>query len=208
MPADNQQIMEILDKNPIPGVDYADGLNRFGNQAAIYLRIINTFVKNTPALLDKLANPSSENIADYTVNVHGLKGSCYGISAMALGDEAKTLEFASKDLDIQAVQKGNPALLEHANTLISQLEALLATIEQGNAATADDRPLLDVPDKRLIARLLNATQDYDMNAIDKALEDLDQTRYSSNPNLVRDLREDFTNFKYDKLIKKAQQLLI
>jgi HPt (histidine-containing phosphotransfer) domain-containing protein len=203
----NEQIQTILDTNPIEGVDYADGLNRFGNQPAIYLRIIKSFIKNTPATLDDLAAVTSETLADYAVQIHGLKGSCYGISAMALGDEAKALEIASKGEDWDTVQRDNPTVLAHAHELITRLQELVDKIEQSEDDNDDSRPLADAPDKDIVYQLLDATQSFDVESMEQAIDKLNALRYRSDARLVETLREHLTNFRYDLIEAKAQELL-
>ncbi|MDR1713726.1 MAG: hypothetical protein LBR39_06200, partial [Coriobacteriales bacterium] len=110
---DSLDVNAILDATPIAGVDYADGLQRFSGNGAIYLRILKSYVQNTPNTLAALAQVTPQTLADYAVTVHGLKGSCYGISATPLGDEAKALEFASKAGEWETVQRDNPVLIAH-----------------------------------------------------------------------------------------------
>ena len=133
MPLSNEQIIRILDENPIEGLDYTDGLNRLSNQASIYLRIVNTFVKSTPDLLEELARVTPETIADYTIRIHGLKGSCYSIGAMAPGDEAKALELAAKAFDWDTIEQDNQQVIEQTNRLIDQLQAVLDKTKESEA---------------------------------------------------------------------------
>ena len=130
MSLSNEEIVQILYDNPLEGLDYQDGLNRFGGQASIYLRIVNTFIESTPALLAELTKVTPETMAEYTVRIHGLKGSCYGISATVLGDEAKALELASKIFDWDTIQRDNPLVIEHAQTLINQLQSVMDKVEE------------------------------------------------------------------------------
>jgi HPt (histidine-containing phosphotransfer) domain-containing protein len=207
MTQDNDQILKILNANPIAGVDYADGLSRFANKASIYLRIVKSFITNTPASLVDLAAVTPETLGDYAVRIHGLKGSCYGISAMTVGDEAKALEIASKASDWETVARDNPTVIAHVNELIAQLQGLVDIIEQSPDANADQRPLVDVPDKTLVRRLLEATQSFDVIAMEQAIKDMDALRYRSDPHLVAHLREQLTNFRYDLIEDKARELL-
>jgi hypothetical protein len=200
-------IENIFSENPIEGVDYNDGLSRFGNQAAIYLRIIKSFIKNTPPTLDELATVTEDSLADYAVRIHGLKGSCYGISAMTVGDEAKALELASKASDWATVQRDNPTVIEHVNELIAQLQALVDKVEQSESAEDDTRPVADAPDRSLVLQLLEATQSFDVIGMEQAIKDMEAVRYRSYPRLVADLREQLTNFRYDLIEDKARELL-
>jgi HPt (histidine-containing phosphotransfer) domain-containing protein len=207
MSASNEQILKILNENPIEGVDYADGLGRFGNQPAIYLRIIKSFIKNTPATLDELVTVTEDSLGDYAVRVHGLKGSCYGISAMTVGDEAKALELASKASEWATIERDNPTLLARVNELIDQLQALVDKVEQIEDGDGDPRPVADAPDRSLVYRLLEATQSFDVIGMEQAIKDMDSVRYRSNPHLVKDLQEQLTNFRYDLIEDKARELL-
>ncbi|MDR1421921.1 MAG: Hpt domain-containing protein [Coriobacteriales bacterium] len=199
-------IDQILNANPIPGVDYTDGLKRFANNGSIYLRIVKSFVTNTPKTLDELAAVSPETLPEYAVQVHGLKGSCYGISATVIGDEARALEVAAKISDWAEVERDNPTLLEHAHELIEQLQRLLDTVaaaeHQGNG-----KPSAATPDPTLIHRLLNATLDFDADGMQKALDELDRFVYTSDPKAIDYLREQTTNFRYDLVEEKARELL-
>ncbi len=153
MPLTNEEQKSILHNNPIEGVDFIDGLNRFNGQVGIYMRIIRSFVNNTPKTLELLAALDIQNPEDYTVRVHGLKGSCYGISAIAQGDLAKTLEFASKDSDWEKVERDTPKLIESVNKLIADLDDLIRMIDTNAEASKDKRPIVDAPDKEVIQSL-------------------------------------------------------
>jgi HPt (histidine-containing phosphotransfer) domain-containing protein len=207
MPVSSEQILDILGANPIQGVDYADGLKRFGNQATIYLRIVKSFIQNTPVTLEELNTVTPETLDDYMVKVHGLKGSCYGISAMTLGDEAKALEFASKAYEWETVERDNPTLLSHVYELIAQLQAIVDKCEQAADTDDDPRPIVDTPDRELVRELLDATQTFDVVAMGQVIEKLDAKRYSSDPKLVSELKEQLTNFRYDLIEDKATELL-
>ncbi|MDR2587091.1 MAG: Hpt domain-containing protein [Coriobacteriales bacterium] len=208
MALENDKIRAILDESPIEGVDYADGLARFGNQPAIYLRIIKSFIKNTPEALETLASVTPETLSDYAIRIHGLKGSCYGISAMKLGDEAKALELASKANDWATVEQDNPTVIAHVRELIAQLEAIVDKVEQSEDADGDLRPVADAPDRELLRELLEATRSFDVEGMQQAIDKLDVVRYRAHPRLVSDLREQLTNFRYDLIEDKARELLI
>jgi HPt (histidine-containing phosphotransfer) domain-containing protein len=203
----NDELKTIFRNNPITGVDFNDGLNRFGGQASIYLRIIRSFIANTPKTLELLVSPDQNNGEEYTIRVHGLKGSCYGISAISQGDEAKALEFASRENNWAAVERDNPKLIESVTKLIADLEELVRKLDEDATAQDDDRPLLDAPDRAVAQCLLDATKNFDVDAIRSAIEDLDKARYSFDSKLVSDLNQNLINFRYDLIEDKAQELL-
>ncbi|HBT95178.1 MAG TPA: hypothetical protein DEB24_03325 [Coriobacteriia bacterium] len=207
MPTSNEALKEILKNNPIDGVDFDDGLKRFGGQVSIYVRIVKSFIASTPETLELLSTCGSDGHEDYTIRVHGLKGSCYGISATPHGDEAKALEMAAKGDDWVCVKRDTPQLIERVKLLISDLEALVTKLDADKESGNDIRPRTDTPDKQVLRRLLSATKSFDIEAIRQSIADLDTVKYDKYPDLVDELNRNLTNFRYDLIEDKVGELL-
>jgi signal transduction histidine kinase/CheY-like chemotaxis protein/HPt (histidine-containing phosphotransfer) domain-containing protein len=114
------------DFNYLKNIDMAAGLKRYGNEA-LYRRILQSFVKGAPDLLNKLRNPAKEAIGDYAINVHGLKGASRSICANKIGDMAEELEIAAKAGDYSTVEGKNGLLLEETENLCAALKNYLET---------------------------------------------------------------------------------
>jgi HPt (histidine-containing phosphotransfer) domain-containing protein len=108
----------------VTGLDIAAGIAQYNNEA-IYRRILSVYLKSTPSLLAKLQDPTQDTLDDYIVDVHGLKGSSYGVHAQTVGKMAEELEKAGKAGDFETILANNPALIEAANTLLQELELYL-----------------------------------------------------------------------------------
>jgi signal transduction histidine kinase/CheY-like chemotaxis protein len=109
----------------IEGLDIDDGLKRLGGKENIYIMILRSFANSTPALLDRLRNCDETGLPDYTIAVHGIKGSCRNVSAKALGDEAEALEKAAKAGDLTQVLAGTGALVAGVERLLADIDAAL-----------------------------------------------------------------------------------
>ncbi|MDR2770403.1 MAG: response regulator [Clostridiales Family XIII bacterium] len=109
----------------IEGLDVADALRRFGDKESIYITILRSFVTGTPALLERLKAGEADDLGDYTITVHGIKGSCRNIGAKALGDEAEALEFAAKAGDADKIHAETDALIAGVRRLIADIGAAL-----------------------------------------------------------------------------------
>jgi signal transduction histidine kinase/DNA-binding response OmpR family regulator len=109
----------------IEGLDTDDGLKRLGGKESIYITILRSFAKGTPALLDRVKNCDEVSLPDYTIAVHGIKGSCRNVGAKALGDEAETLENAAKAGDLARVLSGTGALVAGVERLINDINTAL-----------------------------------------------------------------------------------
>jgi CheY-like chemotaxis protein len=114
-----------LSERAIEGLDIADALRRFGGKESIYNTILRSFVKSMPELLDKIKPCEADALNDYTIAVHGIKGSCRNIGAKALGDEAEALEMAAKAGDLGKVNAETGALIAGVERLLANIGAAL-----------------------------------------------------------------------------------
>jgi CheY-like chemotaxis protein len=110
----------------VPGLDMSGGIQRYRSEK-IYRRILQSYLKSIPDILGKLRSPSEENLNDYIIFVHGLKGSSYGIHAAEVGKLAEVLEFAAKASDLKTVLEQNDALIAATEQLLKDLSDYLNT---------------------------------------------------------------------------------
>lgn len=195
-------IDDVLASTSIDGLDIPDALSRINNMSKIYVRILHSFIQSMPKLLDGLAQVTEETLPDYSILVHGIKGSCYGIGATACGDLAQELEFASKAGDWTLVQYKNGACIAAIQTLLGELalleEKLTSLPSPTNTATS--------PDKKKLAELLMATKNYDVESMFKIIEELESKSYTSDGEIVPWLREQFDSFAYDVIIERLSSM--
>jgi CheY-like chemotaxis protein len=190
---------DILDGIELEGIDLAQGKERYNGTAA-YVGVLRSYHLHTPALLEKLRGFTRETLPEYTVTVHGLKGSSYGICADVIGKMAAELETAARAGDYEKVAADNGALIEAAELLLFDLGELLKKTE----ADKGKKPKLAVPDPALLAQLLDATRRYKANLIEKLLGDLEANDYESGGELVIWLREQMDNLEYDEIINRLE----
>ncbi|MDR1045024.1 MAG: response regulator [Candidatus Adiutrix sp.] len=201
-----QALTGLLEGTETGGVDFRSGLVRFNGQAEVYLNVISTFVETVPAMLDKLREVTAATLPDYAILIHGLKGSCYGIGADQTGQMAEALEIAAKAGDCQRVRAGNASFILEVENLLPRLADLT-----GKARDCADRQrmggqTLPEPDKALLSRMREACLDYDIDEMQRLMEELLQYRYESGGDLIPWLKERLVNFSYDELAEKLTEL--
>lgn len=113
---------------PIEGIDYDAGMAQY-QLPKIYNRILATYLRTVPDILNTLAAFSEEGLQDYITTVHGLKGASYGVQANHIGDLAKDLEFAGKDGKIDFILENNQQLIDETNALLGRLQTYMDTQE-------------------------------------------------------------------------------
>ena len=200
---EKEKILEIFAKTNIDGLNLSEGVVRFGGNPKLYLKIIKTFIDNIGPHLDVLAALSPEGLEAYGIEVHGVKGSCYGISANKEGDMAKELELAAKANDYAKVLAGNAPFIATVNELKDKLQGLLDEIE-GGSGSAQKKP---EPDKELLAVMLQASRDFDVDKMQEALKELEQFEYEKDGDLVKWLSEQVTSFGYDRIEERLALIL-
>jgi CheY-like chemotaxis protein len=109
----------------IEGLDMEDGLRRLGGKESVYITILRSFAGSMPAMLERVRTCDADNLPDYTIAVHGIKGGCRNVGAKALGDEAEALEMAAKAGDLDRVNAGTGAFVAGVERLLANIGAAL-----------------------------------------------------------------------------------
>jgi CheY-like chemotaxis protein len=184
---------DIFDGLSVAGLDLAAGKKQYNNAA--FLEIIRSYCVHTPALLDKIRDFSEEKLDQYTIAVHGLKGSSYNICANEVGNCAAALEAAARKGDSGTIKAKNGWLIKTAETLISSLNELLVKNEKNK----NKKQPAAVPDPHLLDKLLAASKQYRSALMEEAIVELERYEYDSGGDLVLWLREQLDNLEYDAI---------
>jgi CheY-like chemotaxis protein len=114
----------------IPGLNALIGLDLCGGEMDTFRFALGSFISHTPNSIEKLRNVSRENLHNYAIAVHGLKGVCAAIGAEDARAKAYRLETAAKAGDLDTVLAENDALLQDAQTLVRDITDWLAKTEK------------------------------------------------------------------------------
>ena len=182
----------------VDGVDLAAGAAQFGGEQA-YMEIVKVFIDETPKLLETIRDMSdtveaaAEALKSYSIAIHGLKGSCYGICAAGIGGRAEELEHAAQTGDFRRISERNAPFIEAAQTLLENLGALFEK--------AGPKPPKDAPDKALLEQLHAAAKTFNTSAMLAAFRELDAYRYETGGELVEALREAVRDYDYPGIVR-------
>jgi len=189
----------ILDGVQIEGIDLVRGKKKYNNDAA-YLDILRSWHKHTPALLEKMRNPYFENLPEYAITVHGIKGASLGICADEISGKAEELERYAKSGNIGKVQEDNPAFLGMAESLLAKIGALLEKVDVGK----NKKPKKHAPDTVLLGRLLDAVKSYKSTLMEETMCSIEEYDYDSDMELVSWLRQQMDDLEYDAIRQKLE----
>jgi signal transduction histidine kinase/CheY-like chemotaxis protein len=190
----------VLERFHIEGIDFKSGLRHFNGDIEIYLDVLKSYVKNTPPLLEQLRDGTKENLPNYAIVVHGIKGSSRGISAAGIGRRAEALERAAKGDNITFIEAQNDDFIETIQTLLVNLSAMLKEIAEENPKIKKKEP-----DAEVLAALLEASKNYDIDGVDKAMTELERYDYESCGELVEWLKTQVSVMGFKKIKERLMQ---
>jgi signal transduction histidine kinase/CheY-like chemotaxis protein len=192
-------------EHPVEGIDFVAALILYGNSGAAYMPILKSFITHTPLLLERMNTHLESSSPDYTIEVHGLKGTCNAVCASGLAVLARELEFASRDGNFDLVRQKHGELERKVLELTERLRALLGEREASLPSEAKEKR--DEPERELLVRLSAAVAGFNSNDTEEILGELEQYRYEHGEELIKWLRYQAENFDYDTMHKRLEEFL-
>ena len=184
----------------IPGLDVDMGLEFFDGDLESYWHILESYIKNTPPLLDKLAIDSGDSAAElsnYGVIVHGIKSSSRTVGAEEVGALAESLEFAAKEGNIDFIKSQHTEFIRKTDTLIRDISDMIKALQPDGA-----KPAKAEPDQALLDELLEACKAFDVDEVDRIMEELESYTYESNNDLILWLREQVNIMGFKQIVAR------
>jgi len=194
-PEEEKMVIEI------PGVNVKKGLSLYVGDTKVYLPLLKSYVANTPKVLDKLRAVSAENLSDYVIIVHGLKGTSAGIGAEAIQAQALELENLSRNGDLQGVLAKNDKLIADTELIVANVKEWLDKNDVQEA-----KPKLKAPDKELLAKLREFCENYEIDGIEEVMSELESADYEEGADLIKWIREKIEISKMGEVAKRLAAL--
>jgi CheY-like chemotaxis protein/HPt (histidine-containing phosphotransfer) domain-containing protein len=192
-------------EQPIRGIDLEAAGSLYGNSVATYMPVLKSFVTHTPVLLKEISALIEEDLPQYAIKVHGLKGSCGTVCAPRAAELARGLETAAKAGDLDFVRAHHGEMEQSVRDLTEELTVRLVEWEADRAERPGEQK--PAPDRDLLRRLAAASSEYRTNEIEEILGVLGQFRYEAGGELVEWLREQADHFNYEAIKNRLESFL-
>jgi CheY-like chemotaxis protein/HPt (histidine-containing phosphotransfer) domain-containing protein len=196
---------EWLLEHPLEGIDFATTLMLYGSSGEAYLPILKSFVTHTPLLLKKMDIHLETSPRDYAIEAHGFKGTCNAVGAGETAALARELELAAKEGNIDLVRRKHGTLRREALELTGRLKVLVEEWDAGQ--TEEEKEGRAEPERALLVRLLAAAGEFNSNAVEELLGELERYRYEQGEEFIAWLREQADNFDYEAMRKRLEEFL-
>jgi hypothetical protein len=118
-----------------------------------------------------------------------------------VGNKARELEDAAKEGNYDFVKSQNPLFIKLMESFIRAINKLLEEID-AKTDTAVKKVVKPAPDPELLAAILKASRDYDMDTLDRTIVKLEQYSYESEGELVEWLQEQIGKSAFEEIEKR------
>jgi signal transduction histidine kinase/DNA-binding response OmpR family regulator/HPt (histidine-containing phosphotransfer) domain-containing protein len=193
-------------EHPVEGVDFEGALILYGNSGAAYIPILKSYVTHTPALLQRMGEHLEASLLkDYAIEAHGLKGTSNAVCAVEAGELAREVEAAAKGGQTEEVRRRHGQVSGRVMGLIERLRGLVEEWEAG--LPVQEKPGKAEPDRQLLGRLCEATEEFNSNETEEILRQLEGYRYEEGGEFIGWLREQAEVFDYDAMHRRLKEVL-
>jgi CheY-like chemotaxis protein len=191
-----------LTDSTIDGLDVAKGLQRYGGDETVYIKILRSYSASVRTMLADVKAVSEETLLDYKVKIHGIKGASFDLFAGQVGQKAKMLEDAADSGDLAFIENHNPSFLAAAWKLIANIDYLLAAID-----AEIQKPVKDKPDVVVLTTLLDSCRIFNIEGVENAMAEIELYRYEQDDGLGLWLRENVDMMNFSQIVEKLSEIL-
>jgi CheY-like chemotaxis protein len=195
-------MQQLITATSIEGMDLERGIMRFGGNGTTYANVLRSYVQSTNLVLAKLDKVSESSIAEYAIDIHGLKSASQGVGAYLVGSLAEALEVAAKARDMSYVSSNMQEFIYTTKELLQAIEQLLQRFDQDQS-----KPHKAKPETTLIEELLEACQKYQMDRVDEIIQEIESFSYDSDAQLVAWLGERVQRMDFAEIAKRLEEWL-
>jgi len=204
--ADAPQIPNTETRFEIEGLDVKQGILLSGGTMEIFLEALGLFCKDGLEKIKEIGTClETGNLHLYTIYIHGLKSASAIIGASKISEEARILEMAGENEDLNFINAHNADFLSDLKSLLDNISAIPAL--SGN--NAGKKEPIDTETLRLeLVKLKTALASFDVAVISKIIENLEKTaREKGIASAVGSISEKILVAEYDEAITLIDELL-
>ena len=168
-----EELLPIID-----GIDWNYGQTHFPTKELL-METVEVFYKSLTVEAKSLEKFYEEsNWQQYRIKVHGMKSSANMIGAIVLGGMAKVLEDASRDTDIETIDRLHKIYIKQWLGYTQKLEILFEKKEQQSEEKREVEDTTEV--LTLLGNLRMACEEEDMDEMDRIMALLEDFRYTDD----------------------------
>ena len=195
---------EVLKNREITGLDIYRGIARYHGDEEAYLRVLNAYSIAVRDMLGYIMSVDKDDLSEYKIKVHGIKGACYDIFADKAGVDAEDLEKAAVRGDYEYISKHNSPFIDATSLFLDDIDNMLLEISAIKSGS-EFKQKKDKIDSESLEKLIKACENYDMSGVDDVMEEIELYSYESDSELATWLRENADLINFSEIIGRLSE---
>jgi len=188
------------------GVDTIVGLENIGHDEDMYLHSLCLLKEKIPQTIQLLFDLlEQQNMKEFLIHIHGMKGSLLSVGAVALSEYTKWLEVIASEDDVDRCKTLFPPLAEKLQKFCERLKEIIPDIQKHGKG----RPCNTVQLNNALQRLCLVLESYDYETITKELQVILSMNCDpeKNENILK-MKSMIDSFDYSEAIVLIREKLI
>ena len=182
---------------PIKDINYNKALQLCGNDEGILLSVIQVYVKSYKQVRKRIDDAyANMDLANYGIEVHGVKSSSRSIGNDVLGEIAYVLELKAKDGDAEFVKENHDEFSKMYDKFVDDLNLALKDI---SGASNEDKVKISTSDfKEMISACCEALENYETRTAEELLANMQKCDFEDSIiDKINEAKENADLFDYD-----------
>ena len=196
---EQEEILPI--KSLMPEIDCTIGIRNIGGNIEKYHEILQVYYREMSQMLEVLQDYANEDLEQFRISVHGIKGSSRNIGAEDLADEALQLEELAKEGKQEEILEKLEEFLNTLDEVMTRVDTYLKDASEQVERDGDFLPELELSS---VYQILKALAKFDMDEAEECLKELYKNRYAED---VEEVLEELKRYIEDLDYKHATSLL-
>lgn len=174
----------------IDGINLDKALNMCGGDEGIYQSVLNVYVKSFDKIIKRIEETyNSEDLANYGIEVHGVKSSSRSLGNDELGEMAFALEINAKNGDMNFVRENHDEFVRTYSKFVVELKEAMKAIS-GEETGLEER--------------IAISADKALEMINECADALDNFETKKSEEIIKELlKADFIDEVRDKIVEAS-----
>lgn len=181
----NKEIEESDENLPIkslmPEIDCAQGIKNIGGSLEKYNDLLQVYYKEMSQILEVLSDLAEEDLEQFKIKVHGIKGSSRNIGAQQLSNSALQMEEWAKNDKKEEILAQLDTFLKELDAVMTRINAYLKETVENIERDGEFLPELELTS---VYAILRALSEFDMDEVEEELKELYKNRYTDDTEAV------------------------